>query len=154
MSHAPLPQIKRFDHIGVTVSDQAAVTGFFVELGLEVQGSQEGMEGEFLDTVCGIPDSRTNIVMLAVPGTDVCIELSSFDRPAPGPGQPGAMANELGLRSLAFEVEDLPLLVSRLQERGYGLIGGIGEYEGIWSMAYIRGPEGLTIALAQRLAQH
>ena len=152
MSNEPMPQIKRFDHVGVTVSDLKAVTEFFVDLGLEVQGSQEGMEGEFLDTVCGIPDSRTSIVMLEVPGTEVCIELSSFDRPAARPGQPQAMANELGLRSLAFEVEELELLVTNLEERGYGLIGGIGEYEGAWKMAYIRGPEGLTIALAQRLS--
>ncbi|MFJ2621696.1 VOC family protein [Glutamicibacter sp. NPDC087344] len=151
MSQVPLPQIKRFDHVGVSVSDLETVTEFFVDLGLEVQGSQEGMEGEFLETVCGIRDARTNIVMLSVPGTEVCIELSSFDRPGSGPGMPLAMANELGLRSLAFEVQDLPLLVSRLQERGYGLIGGIGEYQGVWSMAYIRGPEGLIIALAQRL---
>lgn len=61
------------------------------------------------------------------------------------------MATEVGLRSLAFVVDDLPALVDQLRSAGYGLVGGIGEYEGVWRMAYVRGPEGIIVALAQRL---
>lgn len=143
-------RIKRFDHIGVTVANLDEATRFFVALGLHVDGQADGLEGEFLETVCGIPDSRTNIVMLKAPDSDVGIELSSFERPVHGSGQPEAMANELGLRSLAFEVDDLRAAVAELESQGYGLIGGIGEYEEVWAMAYIRGPEGLIVALAQR----
>ncbi|WP_334121531.1 VOC family protein [Glutamicibacter sp.] len=144
-------RIKRFDHIGITVAHLEEVTRFFEALGLYVEGRADGIEGEFLETVCGIPESRTNIVMLKAEGSDVGIELSSFEKPEHGPGQPAAMANELGLRSLAFEVDDLRATVDELGEKGYGLIGGIGEYEGVWAMAYVRGPEGLIVALAQRL---
>ncbi|NQD40714.1 VOC family protein [Glutamicibacter halophytocola] len=143
--------IKRFDHIGITVANLEEVTNFFVELGLKIDGRVDGIEGEFLETVSGVPDSRTSIVMLKAPGSDVGIELSSFEKPDHGPGQPQAMANELGLRSLAFEIDDLRATVAKLENQGYGLIGGIGEYEGVWAMAYVRGPEGLIIALAQRL---
>jgi catechol 2,3-dioxygenase-like lactoylglutathione lyase family enzyme len=100
------------------------------------------MEGEFLDTVCGIPDSRTEIVMLRPTDGGTGLELSSFVRPDPEPGSPAAMANELGLRSVTFEVDDLQAAVDRLAADGYGLVGGIGEYEHIWLMAYVRGPEG------------
>ncbi|WP_345474437.1 VOC family protein [Glutamicibacter ectropisis] len=144
-------RIKRFDHIGITVANLEEATSFFEALGLYVEGRADGIEGEFLETVCGIPESRTNIVMLKAEGSDVGIELSSFEKPEHGPGQPEAMANELGLRSLAFEVDDLRATVDELGEKGYGLIGGIGEYEGVWAMAYVRGPEGLIVALAQRL---
>ncbi|UYQ78993.1 VOC family protein [Glutamicibacter sp. JL.03c] len=144
-------RISRFDHIGITVANLDEVTRFFVALGLSVDGRADGLEGEFLETVCGIPDSRTNIVMLKAPDSDVGIELSSFEKPAHGPGQPEAMANELGLRSLAFEVDDLRAAVADLESQGYGLIGGIGEHEEVWAMAYVRGPEGLIVALAQRL---
>ncbi len=61
------------------------------------------------------------------------------------------MANELGLRSVAFEVDDLQTMVDRLAADGYGLIGGIGQYERMWRMAYVRGPEGIIVALAQRI---
>ena len=106
MSH-----VRRFDHVGITVADLDVVTAFFVALGLEVEG-RTFVEGEFLDTVCGIPRSRTEIVMLKPPGDGTRLELSSFVRPDSVPGSPAAMANELGLRNVAFEVGDLRRLSS------------------------------------------
>jgi catechol 2,3-dioxygenase-like lactoylglutathione lyase family enzyme len=126
------------------------VTAFFEGLGLEVEG-RTFVEGEFIDTVCGLPGSRTEIVMLKPPDDGTRVELSSFVRPDPVPGPPDAMANVLGLRSLAFEVDDLRAVVDWAASEGYALVGGIGEYEGVWSMAYVRGPEGIIVALAQRL---
>lgn len=145
-----MASITRFDHVGVTVADLDAAIGFFTGLGLEIEG-RTPLEGEFLDTVCGIPGSRTEIVMLRLPGGGTTLELSSFIRPAHEPGQPEAMANALGLRSVAFEVDDLSAAVERLAADGYGLVGGVGEYEGVWRMAYVRGPEGIIVALAERL---
>ncbi|WP_404288646.1 VOC family protein [Glutamicibacter arilaitensis] len=140
----------RFDHVGVTVRDLEKVTAFFIGLGLEIEG-RTFVEGEFIDTVTAIPNSRTEIVMLRIPNGDTAVELSSFVRPDHDPGSPTAMANELGLRSLSFEVEDLQEQVDRLAAEGYGLVGGIGEYEGAWRMAYVRGPEGILLALTERL---
>lgn len=143
--------IQRFDHVGITVADLDAVTAFFVGLGLEADGPSMTVEGEFLDTVIGMPGSRTEIIMLRAPGGSTTVELSSFIRPAHEPGSAAAMANELGLRSVAFEVDDLQAVVDRLASDGYGLVGGIGEYEHVWRMAYVRGPEGIIVALAERL---
>lgn len=140
----------RFDHVGVTVSDLDRAVAFFTGLGLEVEG-RTFVEGEFIDTVTGIPNSRSEIVMLKMPGGGTAVEVSRFVRPASKPGLPDAPANTLGLRSLAFEVADIQAEVGRLAADGYGLVGGIGEYEGVWKMAYIRGPEGITVALAQRV---
>ena len=49
--------IRRFDHVGITVAHLDTVTAFFVGLGFEVEGRMV-MEGEFVDTVIGIPNSR------------------------------------------------------------------------------------------------
>ncbi len=84
MSFAP-----RFDHVGITVADLDTVTAFFVGLGLEVEGTRAFIEGEFLDTVIGIPGARTEIVMLRPPDGGTRLELSSFVRPGPQPGSPG-----------------------------------------------------------------
>ena len=146
----PLSHARRFDHVGITVADLDAVTAFFVGLGLEVEG-RTFVEGEFLDTVIGIPDSRTEIVMLRPPDGGAGLELSSFIRPGHEPGSPAAMSTELGLRNVAFEVDDLQTAVDRLAADGYGLVGGIGQYERIWRMAYVRGPEGIIVALAERI---
>jgi catechol 2,3-dioxygenase-like lactoylglutathione lyase family enzyme len=61
------------------------------------------------------------------------------------------MANELGLRNVAFEVDDLQSVVDRLAADGYGLVGHIGQYEHVWRMAYVRGPEGIIVSLAERI---
>ncbi len=145
-----MSRIMRFDHVGVTVRDLNKVTAFFVGLGLEVEG-RTFVEGDFIDTVTAIPDSRTEIVMLRTPDGGTGVELSSFVRPDPHPGSAAAMANELGLRSLSFEVDNLQGRVDQLAAEGYGLVGGIGQYEGAWRMAYVRGPEGIIVSLAERI---
>ena len=143
MSH-----VRRFDHVGITVADLVAATQFFVALGLEIEG-RTFVEGEFIDTVIGIPGSKTEIVMLRPRDNGTGVELSSFVRPSCVPGSPVAMANEVGLRSIAFEVHDLDAALEQATSAGYRLVGGIGEYEGSWRMAYVRGPEGIIVALAQ-----
>jgi catechol 2,3-dioxygenase-like lactoylglutathione lyase family enzyme len=142
--------IRRFDHVGITVADLDTVTAFFVGLGFEVEGRMP-MEGEFVDTVIGFHDSRSEIVMLRPPDGGTGLELSSFIRPNHEPGSPDAMSNELGLRNVAFELDDLDAVLDRLAGEGYRLIGGIGQYEHIWRMAYVRGPEGIIVSLAQRI---
>src|SRR5947199_9721162 len=131
MSH-----IRRFDHVGITVADLDTATAFFVGLGLEVEGRMF-MEGEFVDTVIGIPRSRSHIVMLRPPDGGSGLELSSFVRPEHEPGSPTAMANELGLRNVSFEVDDLQRTVDQLAAYGYGLVGGVVQYENAWRLAYV-----------------
>jgi catechol 2,3-dioxygenase-like lactoylglutathione lyase family enzyme len=142
--------IRRFDHVGITVGDLDAVMAFFVGLGFEVEGRMF-MEGEFVDVVIGIPGSRSEIVTLVPPDGGTRLELSSFVHPEHEPGSPNAMSTELGLRNVAFVVDDLQAEVDRLAAEGYGLVGGIGQYEQMWRMAYVRGPEGIIVALAQRI---
>jgi catechol 2,3-dioxygenase-like lactoylglutathione lyase family enzyme len=89
--------------------------------------------------------------MLRPPGGGTGKELSSFVRPDHEPGSPVAMANELGLRSVVFEVDDLQAAVDGLAADGYGLVGCIGQHENIWRMAYVRGPEGIIVSLAERI---
>jgi catechol 2,3-dioxygenase-like lactoylglutathione lyase family enzyme len=141
--------IRRFDHVGITLADLDTAAAFFVGLGFEIEGRMV-MEGEFVDTVTGIPDSKSEIVMLRPPGGGTGLELSSFIQPGHEPGSPGAMSTELGLRNVMFEVDDLDAILDRLAADGYRLVGGIGQYEDIWRMAYVRGPEGIIVALAQR----
>ena len=142
--------IKRFDHVGITVADLDRAIDFFAALGFEAEGRMF-MESDFVDDVIGIPKSRSEIVTLSVPNAETKLELSCFVRPAHEPGSPNAMSNELGLRNICFEVDDLKAVVDRLGADGYGLVGRIGQYEQMWRMAYVRGPDGIIVALAQRL---
>ena len=118
-----MAHVLRFDHVGITVADLDTVIAFFVGLGLEVEG-RTFVEGEFVDTVTGIPNSRSEIVMLRPPDGGTAVELSSFVTPDHEPGSPAAMANELGLRNVAFEVADVQAAVDEVAADGYGLVGG------------------------------
>ena len=146
-----MAHVKRFDHIGITVADLASVTAFFVGLGLEVEGTGS-VQGEFVDTVCGIPGAHCEIAMLRPPDGGSRLELSSFVTPDHVPGSSAPMANELGLRNVSFEVGDLATAVEAVAADGYGLIGGIGEYENSVRMAYVRGPEGIIVSLFEQLS--
>ncbi len=146
-----MAHVRRFDHVGITVSDLAAATAFFVGLGLEVEGTGS-VEGEFVETVCGIPGAHCEIAMLRPPEGGSRLELSSFVTPEHVPGSPTAMANELGLRNVSFEVGDLEAVLDELAVGGYGLVGGIGEYANSVRMAYVRGPEGIIVSLFEQVS--
>src|SRR6478609_11866033 len=123
-----MAHVRRFDHIGITVADLDSATAFFVGLGLEVEGTGS-VQGEFVDTVCGIPGAHCEIAMLRPPDGGSRLELSSFITPDHVPGSPAAMANEVGLRNVSFEVGDLDAAVAAVAADGYGLVAGIGSYE-------------------------
>ena len=146
-----MAHVRRFDHIGITVADLDSATAFFVRLGLEVEGTGS-VQGEFVETVCGIPGAHCEIVMLRPPDGGSRLELASFITPDHVPGSPTAMANELGLRNVSFEVDDLDSALDRLAADGYGLVGGVGQYEHSWRMAYVRGPDGIIVSLAERIS--
>lgn len=145
-----MARIQRFDHVGITVADLDRVSAFFVSLGFEVEG-RTFLEGDFIDTVIGIPDSRAEMVMLKLSDAATRLELTRFVRPDHTPGSPTAIATRLGLSNVSFEVDDLQAIVDRLAADGYRLIGGVGEYENYWRMASVRGPEGIIVNLAQRV---
>jgi catechol 2,3-dioxygenase-like lactoylglutathione lyase family enzyme len=142
--------VKRFDHVGITVPDLDAAAAFFRGLGFEEEG-RASMAGEFVDTVIGIPDSRSRIVTRRLPGDGFRVELSCFDWPHHEPGSPNALANELGLRNVCFEVDDIDAVLEWLAGQGYEVVGGVGQLTDQWRMAYVRGPAGITVAVAQRL---
>jgi catechol 2,3-dioxygenase-like lactoylglutathione lyase family enzyme len=103
-----------------------------------------------VETVCGIPGAHCQIAMLKSPD-GARLELASFVTPDQTPGSPEAMAYEVGLRNVSFEVGDLQAAVDAVAGDGYGLVGGIGEYEGSVRMAYVRGPEGIVVSLFEQL---
>jgi catechol 2,3-dioxygenase-like lactoylglutathione lyase family enzyme len=143
-------KIQRIDHVGVIVNDLAATKAFFLDLGLEVQG--EGVvEGEWVDRVIGLNNVKSAVVMLRVPGGQTKIELSQFLTP-PAEGRVQQLpANILGIRHIAFAVEDIVAVVSRLKEKGTETFSEIQDFEGRYKLCYVRGPEGIILELAEQI---
>jgi catechol 2,3-dioxygenase-like lactoylglutathione lyase family enzyme len=139
------------DHVGVVVDDLAAVTAFFVELGLELQ-SEWTVDGGFVDRVVGLEGVRADCAMLRTPDGHGRLELSQFHAP-PGPGgDRQAPANAPGIRHVTFEVDDLDGVLAGVRAEGAELVGEVEDYEDSYRLCYVRGPEGIIVELAQRLS--
>lgn len=142
--------IQRLDNVGIVVDDLTAVTRFFVDLGLTVLG-EDTVEGTWVDRVVGLDDVRTQIAVLQTPDGHGRLELMRFLTPQARTGDPGAPPNTLGIRRLAFAVDDIDAAVAGLRSRGFGLLGEVVRYEDAYRLCYVRGPEGIIVMLAQAL---
>lgn len=143
--------VTRFDHVGITVRDLRATTAFFVALGLEPDGDPQPAEGQWLDDVIGIDGARVEVVTLRAPGDGPGIELSQFHVPADDQRPRTAPPNELGLRSVALEVHDIDAAVARVERDGFELVRSVANYQGVFRLCYVRGPEEIIVMLAQRI---
>ena len=144
--------LKRMDNVLIVVDDLEAAKAFFIELGLKLEGEQT-VEGPSVGKLIGLEDVRATLAMLRTPDGQG-IELDKFHTPAAirfGPAPPAyAPVNTLGIRRVMFAVDGLDALVARLRAHGAELIGEM-QYQDTYRLAYIRGPEGIIVALAEQL---
>jgi len=140
----------RLDNIGVVVEDLDATAAFFVELGLEIEG-RTIVEGKSVDDLIALKGVRSDIVMLRTKDGHSRIELSRFQKPKAIRSKPNAPVNTLGMGRLMFAVTDMDDVVARLKKHGAELLGEMVNYENIYRLCYLRGPEGILIALAEDL---
>ncbi|MFI6044440.1 VOC family protein [Nocardia sp. NPDC051321] len=144
--------IQRMDNVLIVVEDLDAVIAFFVELGLELE-NRGPVEGRWVERVIGVDDVRQEVAMLRIPGQLGGVELAMFHAPKVITPEPkNAPANTLGIRRIMFAVDDVDDVVARLRAHGAELVGTIEEYEQIFRLCYVRGPEGIVVGLAQELS--
>lgn len=141
--------IKRMDNVGIVVEDLPATIDFFRVLGLELEG-EFSIEGEWAGRVTGLGDQRVEVAMMRTPDGHSRLELSRFIRPAVIADHRTAPVNALGYLRVMFAVEDLEQTLQQLGARAE-LVGEVVNYNDVYKLCYIRGPEGLLIGLAQEL---
>jgi catechol 2,3-dioxygenase-like lactoylglutathione lyase family enzyme len=139
------------DHVGIVVDDLAAVTAFFVQLGLELQG-EGSVEGRWVDRLVGLEGVRTEFAFVVTPDGHGRLELIKFHTPSHAGENRNAPANARGIRHLAFVVDDIDAVVAGLRARGVELVGELVRYEDSYRLCYVRDPEGIIVELAERIA--
>ena len=144
--------VKRMDNVGIVVEDLDAAIEFFTELGLDLEG-RGPIEGDWAGRVTGLRDMHVQIAMLRTPDGHSRLELSRFDAPAIAADHRRAPVNSLGYLRVMFTVEDLGDTLARLSKLGATVVDEVVDYEDIYRLCYIRGPEGILIGLAQQLKQ-
>jgi catechol 2,3-dioxygenase-like lactoylglutathione lyase family enzyme len=142
----------RMDNVGVVVDDLEAATAFFVELGMELEGEAR-VEGRWADRVVGLDGVRVDVAMMRTPDGHSRLELMKFHTPKAARAEPKkAPANALGIRRIMFAVEDIEGVLARLHVHGAELVGELEQYEDSYRLCYVRGPEGIIVALAEQLS--
>ena len=142
--------LQRMDNVGIVVDDLPATIAFFRELGLELEG-EATIDGDWAGRVTGLRDMRVEIAMMRTPDGHSRLELSRFLTPSPVADHRNAPVNALGYLRIMFAVDDIDETLARLRKRGAELVGEVVQYENVYRLCYIRGPEGLLIGLAQEL---
>ena len=142
--------LKRMDNVGIVVDDLPATIEFFQELGLELEG-QATIEGDWAERVTGLHPMRVEIAMMRTPDGHSRLEISRFLTPPPVEDHRNAPVNALGYLRIMFAVDDVDDTLARLRKHGAELVGELVQYEDVYRLCYIRGPEGLLIGLAQEL---
>jgi catechol 2,3-dioxygenase-like lactoylglutathione lyase family enzyme len=143
--------IHRMDNVLIVVDDLEAAKSFFIELGLELEGETQ-VEGPSVDGLIGLKDVRATLVFMRTPDGRGRIELDKFHTPdAIRFGPVDAPVNTLGIRRIMFAVEDLDAVVARVRAHGAELVGEVVQYGDTYRLAYIRGPEGITVGLSEQV---
>ncbi len=143
--------LKRMDNVGIVVESLDEAIAFFTELGLKLEGRAMA-EGEWAGRVTGLGPQRVEVAMMVTPDGHSRLELSRFLTPPVVADHRTAPVNALGYLRVMFAVNDLDDTLARLRKHGAQLVGEVVQYEDVYRLCYIRGPEGLLIGLAQELS--
>ena len=143
--------LRRMDNVLIVIDNMEAAKAFFVELGMQLEG-ETTVEGRSVDRLVGIDNVRCEIATLRTPDGEGRIELDKFHTPPAVAGEVrNAPVNTLGIRRIMFAVDDIDEVLARLLDHGAELIGEVVQYEDKYRLCYIRGPEGIMVALAEEL---
>jgi catechol 2,3-dioxygenase-like lactoylglutathione lyase family enzyme len=143
--------IQRMDNVLIVVDDLEAAKAFFAELGMALEG-ETTVEGPWVDRTIGLSDVRADIAMMRTPDGHGRVELTKFHTPPAVRAEPqNAPANTLGIRRIMFAVDDIDDVVARLRTHGAELLDEIAQYEDLYRLCFLRGPEGIIIGLAEQL---
>jgi catechol 2,3-dioxygenase-like lactoylglutathione lyase family enzyme len=138
------------DNVGIVVESLDAAVAFFSELGLELEG-RAMIEGEWAGRITGLGNQHVEIAMMVTPDGHSRLELSRFLTPRVVADHRNAPVNSLGYLRVMFAVDDLDETLARLRTHGAQVVGEVVQYEDMYRLCYIRGPEGLLIGLAEEL---
>ena len=140
----------RLDHVGLVVKDMDRAVAFFGALGLEVEG-RATIGGEWVDRLCALENTDCDIVLMRAPDGSGKIELAQYRSPMAEAHDTRTEITAPGLRSVMFEVDNIHAVLSRLKEFGGELVGDVAQYEDQYLLAYVTGPAGMVVALAEAI---
>ena len=140
--------ITRIDHLNIVVSDLEKSIAFFRLLGFD-EGLGAALDPAFLQRLTGIAGADGHFVTMRHPGSNTTIELLKFVTDAGADPQLGR-ADRIGLRHLAFAVDDIASTVEKLRAAGVEFLSPVQTWEKTGKrLVYLYGPDGILLELAE-----
>jgi catechol 2,3-dioxygenase-like lactoylglutathione lyase family enzyme len=149
--------IKAVDHINIVVSNLQRSVDFYTQLlGFTILRKAH-LEGEWIERIVGLKDVSADVVYIVAPEGEPRIELLSYASPR-GVALPlNSLPNTIGLRHIAFRVDDIQNLYATLKDAGVHLLGepvtvptGVIKHDaGQKTLLYFTDPDGVLLELAE-----
>lgn len=136
----------KIDHINIVVTDLKKAVDFFFLLGFQIK-NQGKLQGKWIDEVVNLKNVQAEYVALSLPGKETNLELLCFVQPQGTIDPDLGKANQIGLRHLAIEVEDIETVVQKLKIKGIKFFSPIQKYGDSKKLCYFKGPEGVILEL-------
>ncbi|HLP79996.1 MAG TPA: VOC family protein [Acidobacteriota bacterium] len=143
-------KLKRIDHVGINVEDFQAAKAFFFDIGFKETGKAE-LEGKWLDKIVDLKGVKSEFIFLKPTEGETTIELIKYHSPSDAKGIQKSQANTLGIRHICLAVENIDGIVAKLKKKGIHTFSEIYNYQGVYKLVYIRGPEGIIVELAEQI---
>lgn len=138
------------DNIGIVVESLDDTIAFFTELGLSLEG-RATVEGGWAGRITGLGNQRVEVAMMVTPDGHSRLELSRFVAPQVVADHRNSPVNALGYLRAMFAVSDIDETLTRLRNHGASVVGEVVQYEDLYRLCYVRGPEEILIGLAEPL---
>ena len=141
--------LKKIDHINIVVNSLKESKEFFCRLGFTVQHEGD-LEGEWISSIVNLNDVKASYVQLSLPNTETNLELIKFYSPTPPDGDNKNLPNHIGIRHIAFEVDDIEKIVASMVDDEVEFFGDVQTYpETGKKLVYFYGPDGIILEFAQ-----
>ena len=140
----------KLENVGITVEDLEVAVAFFTDLGLTVI-ERNTVSGEWTDIAVGLDGNHTNIAMLQTPDGNGRLELFEYVHPNAIESNP-TLPNEIGMHRVAFSVDDIDDALAIAARHGCFPLRGVANYQDVYKLTYVRGPSGIIVMFAQKLA--
>ena len=144
-------KLLQMHNVGIVVESLDVAISFFTELGMKLE-AREMIEGEWSGRVTGVRSQRVEIAMMVTPDGHSRLEISRFLTPPTVADHRTAPVNALGYLRVMFLVSDIDETLNRLRKLGAQVVDDVVQYQDVYRLCYIRGPEGILIGLAEQLS--
>lgn len=108
----------KIDHLNIVCSNLEKSATFYETLFGFRRGFQAHLQGDWIAEVTGLPGAEAHCRFLDPPDGGTRIELISYIHPTGATVPTNSRANTFGLRHFAFEVDDIDLLLLKLEKQG------------------------------------